>query len=162
MLLNKQTSIITFILTIAIAMGMRLIPFSPSLDYFNPDWVLLVLIYWSLTLPERVGVFSGWLVGLFVDVLTGRLLGQYALIYSLVSYFCVKFHKRIRRYPIPQQSIFVFFCLLFSQLIIFWIESMQANNRLPLAFWFPVFSGTFFWPIICFLLRFVRVQGRIV
>ncbi len=159
---NNQTGSITFILTIAIAMGMRIIPFSPTLDYFNPDWVLLVLMYWSLALPERVGVFNGWLVGLLVDVLTGRLLGQYALIYSLVCYFGVKFHKRIRRYPIPQQSVFVFFCLLFSQLIIFWIESMQASNRLQYAFWFPVFSGTFFWPVVCFLLRFVRVQGRIV
>ena len=162
MSLNNESGIVTFILTIATAMGMRIIPFSPSLDHFNPDWVLLVLIYWSMALPERVGVFSGWLVGLLTDVLTGQLLGQYALIYSLLCYFCVKLHKRIRRYPIPQQSIFVFFCLLLSQLITFWIENMQSSNRLQFSFWYPVLSGTLFWPGIYFLLRFVHIRGRIV
>jgi len=161
MSLNKQTGNFTIILTAIVAMMLRILPFSMALDNFNPDWVLLVLIYWSLALPDRVGVFNGWLVGLLTDVLTGRLLGQYALIYSLVCYFCVKLHKRIRRYPLPQQSIFVFLCLLLAQLIIFWIESMQANNQLQLTFWYPVFSGTLFWPVVYFILRFIRIHGRI-
>ncbi len=159
--MNNQSGIVIYLMTVVIAMGLRIVPFSPGLDQFNPDWVLLVLIYWSLALPDRVGVFNGWLMGLLTDVLTGRLLGQYALIYSLICYFCVKLHKRIRHYPIPQQSVFVFFCLLLAQLIVFWIESMQTSNRLQIAFWYPVLSGTLFWPVVYLLLRFVRIQGRI-
>lgn len=152
---------VQYLLTIVAAMVLKIMPLPQALEYFNPDWVLLVMIYWSLALPERFGVFNAWLVGLLVDVLTGRLLGQSALVYSLVCYFCVKLHKRIRHYPVPQQSLFVFICLLFGQAIIFWIESMQATNRLPLAFWYPVFSGTLLWPMVYLVLRFVRSFGRI-
>ena len=157
-----ENSELTSFLTIVAAMMLKIMPFPPTLGYFNPDWVLLVLIYWSLALPERYGVFNGWIVGLLVDVLTGRLLGQSALIYSLVCYFCVKLHKRIRHYPIAQQSLFVFVCLLTGQVIVYWIESMQGYNRLPLAFWFPVVSGTLIWPLVYLLLRFIRSLGRTV
>ncbi len=157
---NNPPNLVNFIVTIALSMGLRIVPFNPVVDDFNPDWILLVLIYWSLESPERVGVFNGFLVGLLTDVLTGRLLGQYALIYSLVCYFCVKLHKRIRRYPVPQQSIFVFCCLLFSQLLIFWIESMQASNRLQFTFWLPVLTGTVFWPLVYLLLRWLRIQRQ--
>ncbi len=157
-----SNSSLPYFLTIVFAMALRIMPFPQFLENFNPDWVLLVLIYWSLAMPERFGVFNAWLVGLLVDVLTGRLLGQYALIYSLVCYFCVKLHKRIRHYPIPQQSLFVFSSLLLSQLIIYWVESMQATNQLPLAFWFPVASGTLMWPVVYLILRFVRAVGRMV
>lgn len=157
-----DNSELPYFLTIITAMALKIIPLPQSLEYFNPDWVLLVLIYWSLALPERFGVFNAWLIGLLVDVLTGRLLGQSALIYSLICYFCVKLHKRIRHYPIVQQSLFVFICLLVGQLIVFWIENMQASNRLPLMFWFPVLSGTVLWPAVYLVLRFIRSFWRIV
>lgn len=155
-------SYLSFAMTVMVAMALRVLPLNDALEYFNPDWVLLVLIYWSLAAPEKYGVFNAWCVGLLVDVLTGRLLGQYALIYALVCYFCVKLHKRIRHYLLPQQSLFVFACLLFGQFIIFWIERMQASNQLPLAFWFAVVSGTFAWPLVYMALRYVRSLGRFV
>ncbi len=157
-----DNSELPYLLTIVLTMVLKIMPLPQTLEYLNPDWVLLALIYWSLALPERLGVFNAWVVGLLVDVLTGRLLGQTALIYSLVSYFCVKLHKRIRHYPLPQQSLFVFVCLLSGQVIVFWIESMQAANRLPLAFWYPVFTGTLLWPVVYLLLRLIRALGRIV
>ncbi|WP_305906345.1 rod shape-determining protein MreD [Methylomarinum sp. Ch1-1] len=153
---NSHSGMLIYALSIVTAMMLRIMPFPPTLENFNPDWVLLVLIYWSLAIPERFGVFNAWSVGLLVDVLTGRLLGQFALIYSLVCYFAVKLHKRIRHYPIPQQSLFVFFCLLLGQLIIFWIESMQGTNQLTSAFWFPVISGTLLWPAVYYVLRLIR------
>ncbi len=155
-----DNSDLAYFLTVVAAMALKIVPLPHALEYVNPDWVLLVLVYWSLALPERFGVFNAWVVGLLVDVLTGRLLGQSALIYSLACYLCVKLHKRIRHYPIPQQSLFVFVCLLIGQLIVFWIENMQGINRLPLGFWIPVLSGTVMWPAIYLLLRFVRSLGR--
>jgi len=132
-----------------------------GLDPFNPDWIALAMIYWCIALPERFGVFTAWTVGLLTDVLTGRLLGQYALIYALIAYFSIKEHRRLRQFPVLQQCVFVFFSLLGSQSIIFGTESMQAGNRLPLAFWYPVFSGTLAWPLVFWLLRYIRVLARI-
>jgi rod shape-determining protein MreD len=151
-----------FFATVGAAMVMRVMSLFPSMDVFNPDWIVLVLIYWSIALPERFGVFSAWSIGLLTDVLTGRLLGQYALIYALICYFSINEHRRLRQFPMVQQCLFVFLCLLGSQSIIFGTESMQAGNRLTLEFWYPVLSGTLVWPLVFVVLRYIRVMARIV
>lgn len=151
-----------FIVTVAAAMVLRVMSWSPGMDVLNPDWIVLVLIYWSIALPERFGVFSAWWIGLLTDVLTGRLLGQHALIYALICYFSINEHRRLRQFPVLQQCLFVFFCLLGAQSIIFGTESMQAGNRLSLSFWYPVLSGTLVWPLVFVVLRYVRVMARIV
>lgn len=146
------------ILTIILSMCLRIAPLPDALAEFNPDWVLLVLIYWSLVLPERVGIFHAWGFGLLTDILTGRLLGQYALAYSLVIYICLKLHKRLRQFPLLQQGLFIFFCLLLSQLLLFFIKNLQHPAQLQGVFWQPVFMGTLCWPLVHTVLRFVRLK----
>lgn len=161
MMRHKSYALFFFTLTIAVAMVLRVISIWPALDTFNPDWIVLVLIYWSIALPERFGVFTAWSVGLLTDVLTGRLLGQYALIYALIAYFSIREHRRLRQFPMIQQCVFVLFCLFGSQSIIFGTETMQAGNRLTLEFWYPAITGTLVWPAVFWVLRYIRVMARI-
>ncbi|MFA5983962.1 MAG: rod shape-determining protein MreD [Methylococcaceae bacterium] len=145
------------ILSLMFAMSLRIMPFPAPLALLNPDWVLLALIYWSLALPERVGIFYAWTFGILTDVLLGRLFGQYALAYSLIIYLCLKLHKRLRQFPIFQQGMFIFFCLLLSQLLLFLIKNIQHPAQLQATFWLPVFTGTLCWPMVYMTLRFVRL-----
>jgi rod shape-determining protein MreD len=161
MSMNKYVGLGRIILTIALAMCLRIVPWPGALAAFNPDWVLLTLIYWSLAVPERVGIFHAWTFGLLTDVLTGRLLGQYALAYSLVIYICLKLHRRLRQFPVIQQGLFIFFCLLLSQLLLFLIKNFQHPAQLHASFWLPVFTGTVSWPLVYTVLRFVRLTGRL-
>jgi rod shape-determining protein MreD len=149
------------ILTIVLAMALRIVSWPLELAVFNPDWVLLVLIYWSLAVPERVGIFHAWAFGLLTDVLTGRLFGQYALAYSLVIYICLKLHRRLRQFPVIQQALFIFFCLLLSQLLLFLVKNLQHPAQLKATFWLPVLTGTFCWPLVFTALRFVRLTWRL-
>jgi len=148
------------VLTIVVAMCLRIMPLPEPLALYNPDWVLLVLIYWSLAVPERVGIFYAWSSGLLTDVLTGRMLGHYALAYSLVIYICLKLHKRLRQFPLLQQGLFVFSCLLLSQLLLFFVKNLQHPAQLQGTFWLPVLSGTVCWPLVHTALRFVRISKR--
>ena len=161
MQLNNTVGFFRVILTLVMAMGLRIAPWPGALAALNPDWVLLVLIYWSLAIPERVGIFHAWTFGLLTDVLTGRMLGQYALAYSLVIYICLKLHKRLRQFPLLQQGLFIFFCLLLSQLLVFIIKNLQHPAQLHASFWLPVFTGTLCWPLVYGVLRFVRLSRRI-
>ena len=161
MLANKQSGLQAYFVTIILAMSLKILPLPIVLSNINPDWVLLALIYWTLAIPEKLGVFNAWIVGLLVDVLTGRLLGQHALAYALISYACLTLHKRLRQYPIPQQSLFIFCGLLFSQILIFWIENMQGPHEFTITFWLPVFMGTLFWPLVYSVLRYIRQMEHI-
>lgn len=141
-------------------MSLKILPLPSVWNSMNPDWVLLVLIYWTLAAPEKIGVFNAWVVGLLVDVLTGRILGQHALTYALVSYVTLKLHKRLRQYPVPQQALFIFLCLLFSRILVFWIENIQSDTEFSLDFWLPVIIGTLLWPLVYSMLRFIRIFGQ--
>lgn len=161
MSLNNYVGFFRITLTLVLAMCLRIAPWPPEIAIFNPDWVLLVLIYWSLVIPDRVGIFHAWTFGLLTDVLTGRLLGQYALAYSLIIYICLKLHKRLRQFPFLQQALFIFFCLLLSQLLLFFIKNLQHPAQLKASFWLPVFTGTLSWPLVYGLLGFVSLFRRI-
>ncbi|MGJ0489272.1 rod shape-determining protein MreD [Methylobacter sp.] len=148
------------ILTIVLATCLRIAPMPGVMAAINPDWVLLSLIYWALAVPERVGIFHAWTFGLLTDVLMGKLFGQYALAYSLVIYLCLKLHKRLRQFPLIQQGLFIFFCLLLSQLLLFWIKNLQHPSQLHPSFWLPVITGTLCWPLVYTTLRFIRLSRR--
>lgn len=160
MTITRPQGFLRIIITLTLAMALRILPLPELLKLLNPDWVLLSLIYWSLAVPERVGIFHAWSFGLMTDVLTGRLLGQYALAYSLVIFICLKLHKRLRQYPIIQQALFIFCCLLLSQLLLFFIKNSLHPAQLKATFWLPVFTGTLCWPVVYTALRFVRLTQR--
>ncbi len=136
------------LLSIVLAMGLRILPWSHDWILFNPDWVLLVVIYWCLTVPERFNIVSAWAVGLVTDSLTGQLLGHYALTYSLVAYFVIRLHLRIRVFR-PSQQILVILCLLLlSQFIVFWSQKILGIEYPIWNYWIPSCSGALMWPVV--------------
>ncbi len=158
--MNSGTGFGRIFLTIVTAMCLRIMPWPGFLAGVNPDWVLLVLIYWTIAVPERIGIFHAWTIGLLTDVLTGRVFGEHALAYSLIIYICLIMHKRLRQFPLPQQGLFIFCCLLFSQVLLFWLHNIQHPVQMYFSFWLPVFSGTLCWPLIYSALRRVRLSRR--
>lgn len=145
-------------ITLIVAMCLRIAPWSHTLELYNPDWILLVLMYWSVALPERIGIFYAWTYGLLTDVLTGQLFGQHALAYSLVIYACLKLHKRLRQYALLQQVLFVFSGLLLAQLIVFFIKNLQHLVQFNSDFWLPILTGTLCWPLVYKVLNYVRLS----
>ena len=73
------------------AMVLTIVPLPGAIRLLRPDWVALVLVYWCMALPVRIGVGSGWVLGLFLDVLYGSLLGEQALAKALLAYLTLRF-----------------------------------------------------------------------
>jgi rod shape-determining protein MreD len=156
--MNKAIWFCWVVLTIVLAMALRIAPWSSSLELWNPDWVLLTLMYWSVAIPDRVGIFFAWTVGILTDELTGQLFGQHALTYSLIIYACLKLHKRLRRYPLLQQGAFIFVCLLFSQLLFFFLKNLQHSLPMTNDFWLPIITGAVCWPLVFKLLHTIPLS----
>jgi rod shape-determining protein MreD len=162
--MNKIAWFFWVTLTVVLAMSLKIAPWSTVLEPFNPDWILLTLMYWAVAIPERIGIFYAWTTGVFTDVLTGQMVGQNALIYTLIIYACLKLHKRLRQYPLVQQGVFIFCCLLSSQLLFFFLKNLQhLQHPLHLSsdFWLPILTGTSFWPLIYTVLQTVRISKQI-
>lgn len=70
-----------------------------------PDFLALVLVFWSVHQPLRVGVVAAFLFGLAVDVHQASLLGQHALAYTTLSFFAITIHRRLLWFTVPSQAV---------------------------------------------------------
>ena len=104
-MIKRHYLLICFSLFLALVMA--LMPLPLSTDIFRPDWVLLVLMYWSLALPHRVNIGWAWVTGLIIDLATGSPLGVNSLCYSICIYITVSNFQKIRNFSIWQQAVLV-------------------------------------------------------
>jgi rod shape-determining protein MreD len=147
--------------SLVVAMALRILPLPHEWFILNPDWIALFLIYWILAIPERVGVGTAWLTGLFTDVLTGRMLGQHAVAYSVIAYLSLRGYRRLRLYPLPQQCLWVLMFLLIGQVLVLWTQHVKNTDTLAWAYWLPPLSGALVWPLVRAILRWLRRHYRI-
>lgn len=115
---------------------------------WNPDWLTLVMIYWIIYLPSRVGIGSAWFAGLLLDVMEGAVLGQHALALSIVAYLSLKFYLRMRVFPISQQTFAVLLLLMVFHFVLFWVDGIIGGDVPGLQRWYPWASSVLIWPLL--------------
>ena len=127
-----------------------------ELGYLRPQWVLLVLIYWVIALPHRIGILVAWTAGLLVDILLGSLLGQHGIAFIVVAYIASSLYQRLRMFAVWQQGLIVFATIGLSQLINLWIENIAGLSTWSLWYLLPAFVSALVWPWIFLALRYLR------
>ncbi|MEO7496804.1 MAG: rod shape-determining protein MreD, partial [Massilia sp.] len=115
-----------------------------------PDFVALVLVFWGIHQPRKVGIGVAFSMGLMMDVHDATLLGENALAYTLLSYLAIMIHRRVLWFPVLTQALHVFPLLLATQAIqvlvrlfvsgkfpgwLIFIESVVAIALWPLITW---------------------------
>jgi rod shape-determining protein MreD len=144
-----------------LAYVLTVMPLPDLLVKARPDWVALALIYWCMTVPQRVGVGIGWLVGLGQDALQASLLGQHALAYAVLAYLTLKLHQRIRVFPLWQQAITVMVLLLFTRLLLLLISGFTGRAPNDWQYWLAALTGTLLWPAVHTFLRRCRIAFNV-
>ncbi len=137
------------------------LPLPDWIDRVRPDWVGLVLIYWCMALPHRVGVGTGWTAGLVLDASKGALLGQHALALTVVAFLALKTHRRIRVLPVWQQALVVMLFLTMNQLLVIWINGIIGYPPQNLWYLGPAFGGLLLWPWVYIVLRDLRRRFQV-
>ena len=117
-------------LTLIAALMLNLLPWSGAWLWIKPDFVALVVLYWCIEQPRKVGFVSAWMMGLFMDVADGTLLGQHALAYSILAYAGIVLHRRVRMFSGTSQVVHVFVLLLMNDLIVLAIR-LAAGAEFP-------------------------------
>lgn len=148
----RATGWVVIYLSFVGAILLSLIPLPSWAIDFRPDWLLLVVCYWIMVLPDRVGIFTAWILGLLSDSLNGTLLGEHALVFALVAYAMAKMQRRIRLSPMSMQMLVIFIFLLIMHLLLFWIQGIAGQQVSTLWFWGSAFIGALLWPWIFMVL----------
>lgn len=151
-----RSGYIAILLSFLVALMLTALPMPAWAALWRPAWVALVLIYWCMAAPTYTGVVMGWVLGLFLDVLAGALLGQHALALAIVAFVAHRFHRQVRVLPIWQQAVSVFGLVFIYQALILWITGIQGMPILAAAYWSSPLVSMLLWPWIYIVLRDVR------
>lgn len=149
--------------SVVAALALAVVPLPEVIGPFRPDWVALVLLYWSLVSPRRFGLLTAFWTGLALDTLNGALLGQHALALLVIVYLSRRFYLRLRVFPISQLTLAVAALLLLYEFVLFWVDGVAGRTVPLIERWAPVVSGMLLWLLVVGVLdrRRERVQARI-
>lgn len=117
-----------------------------------PDVLAVVIVFWAVHQPLRIGVVAAFLFGLAVDVHQTSLLGQHALAYTALSYFAITIHRRLLWFTVPSQAVQVLPLFLATHAIELAIR-LLAGGSFPgvTVILAPVIEAAL-WPVVSVLL----------
>jgi rod shape-determining protein MreD len=117
-----------------------------------PDFLALVLVFWNVHQPRRVGVGAAFVFGLLMDVHEGALLGQHALAYTLLSYFAITIHRRLLWFTVPSQAVQIL-PLFFAAHAVSLVVRLLAGGSFPgWNLMFAPFIESLLWPVASVML----------
>lgn len=148
-------------LSFMVALILAVYPLPVDMQWWRPQFVTLVLIYWVIVMPQQLSMLMVWLLGCCVDLFVGTLLGQHALCLMAVAYVCVLSYQRIRSYGIWQQSFLVFVVVGIQQLLGNWVHSLYGSQAPSLVFLLPALMSALCWPLVWVYLDSLRAKYRI-
>lgn len=138
--------------TFIVAMIMTLFPLPDSWQAFRPSWVMLVLSYWIIALPERIGMLWAFVCGLLLDAILNTSLGLHGFSLAIVTFILHILYKRVRLFPLWKQGLFMFFLSLVYLAMTFWLGRLTGKSVGTIA-WQATIVNAILWPWIYALLR---------
>ena len=138
------------LLSLIVALVLNFIPTASVL--WIPDWIALVLVFWSIREPRHVGMGSAFLLGVAMDVADASLMGQHALAYVMITYLAGLLSRRILWFPLGQQALHVAPLLLLAQAIQVAVRLVPGVDFPGLSYFIGPFIGAVLWLPLTFVL----------
>lgn len=123
-----------------------------------PDWVALVLLFWCIHQPLKVGMGAAFFLGLAMDVADASIMGQHALAYVLLAFGSGILSRRILWFPLIQQALHVLPILIGTQVIQLLVRLGVGADFPPLAWFLGGFIGAALWYPLTYLLLLPQYQ----
>lgn len=144
-------------LTFVVAMFLSILPYPHWFIWLQPSWVALLMITWTLIMPNKVGVGVAWLMGIWLDVLLNLPLGANALTLVIVAYLTIKFQNKIKPLYLWQKTAIVFGLILFYQIGLCALQSILGYSCWVWISISQAVVSTIVWPVVVvFILYYHR------
>ena len=143
LLLPASRAFIAF--TILVAFVLNILPWGRT--YGVPDFLAIVLVFWNIHQPRKVGIGIAFLVGLLMDVHASALFGARALAYSLLSYGAMSMHRRVPWFRLGGQMLHVLPLFLLAQLVVIAVRMAVGGPFPGIGYFLQSLSSTLLWPL---------------
>lgn len=115
--------------SLLLALALNMLPLGRVV--WTPDWVMVLLVFWGIHQPHRVGLGVAFVMGLCIDVNQSALLGQHALVYCGLMFGAQLAHRRLSWFgPLLQalQLLPLFFIAHVAELA---LRALSSGGMLP-------------------------------
>lgn len=117
-----------------------------------PDLLAVVLVFWSVHQPLRIGVGVAFAFGLAMDVHQGALLGQHALAYTALGFLAISMHRRLLWFSVPNQSVQVLPLFVAAHLLEMLTRLVGGGSFPGLTYFLAPLIEAALWPVVSVLL----------
>lgn len=152
MMRDERIRRVPMALSALVALALAVVPLPVALDTFRPDFLVLVVFYWSIESPRAGGLALAFFAGLALDVIHGVVLGQHALALTLMGAWATNLRLRIRVFSVLSQCLTIFALLTGYQFILFWVDGATGNPVTTFSRWLAPLVGALIWPLLVSLL----------
>jgi len=149
-----------FALAVLALVVLSLVRLPPMLAPMKPFWLGLLMVYAALEMPRVAGLGVAFLLGLWLDVLVGDLLGEHAMRLVILTHVVARFRFRIRFFPVGQQALAVFGLMLNDRILSLWVRLFAGEGWPDLSYWLSPVVAMMLWPWLFLVLDRVRTRGR--
>jgi rod shape-determining protein MreD len=119
---------------------------------WTPDLLALVLVFWTIHQPLRVGVGAAFMLGLAMDVHQSALLGQHALAYAVLSFLAIAVHRRVLWFNMPTQAAQVLPMFVVAHALTFLVRMIAGDHSPGWPMLLAPFIEALLWPVASVLL----------
>ena len=143
--------------SIVVALLLGLLPLAPALQPLRPYWLALVVAYWVIEDPDRVGLGFAFLVGLLADLAFGSLIGEQALRLVVMTFILQRFRARMRFFPLSQQALAIGALLLNDRIVTAAVHLTLGLPDPPGTAWLAPLVGLLLWAPVFLALDALRL-----
>ena len=136
--------------SLLVAMVLNMLPLGRVA--WTPDLLMLLLVFWSVHQPSRVGMGAAFVFGLCMDVHQAALLGQHALAYTALTYVAITFHRRLLWLTLPAQAVQVLPWFLAAHVIELVLRLLAGGIFPGWSFLLAPLLEALLWPVASFVL----------
>ncbi len=129
--------------------------------WLRPQWVVLVLFFWVVEFPDRVGMILAWCLGFLLDALNAEPLGINGLCLATITFVAWSFHERLRMYSIVQQAVVLFVLVLGVQLLRASVQNFTLDTPISFALVLGAVTSSILYPFVAGALRGMSRRFRV-
>ena len=141
-----------FALTVVLALVLSISWFPVGWFEFRPEWLGLIVFYWTFRAPAQFGIVMAWCLGLLLDILESTPLGVNAMAMALIAFLVLTVHHRLRMYPLPQQCLMVFLLVDINQMLVHFVKQLFGADTPGFSYLWPALTSAVAWPFVSGLL----------
>ena len=127
------------LLVCVLGLLLEMLPLPLNLHWFRLPVLFSLIAYITLVYPNMLNFSMVFALGIFIDLLSGRVLGASSAALLLLFYLTNKFRLRIRFSPLVQQTLVMASFLLCAEIVRCLFLSFSAKIPSDFILWFVRF-----------------------